>query len=822
MANYENLKSAIQQVLKTNGKNAITGALLQQSLLTMVNSLGAGYQFIGVATPTTNPGTPDKRVFYIASTAGTYSNFGGLGVTEDEVVVLTWDSSWHKTQIGTTKVVQGEPGPEGPQGPKGDKLTYADLTEADKADLYEGGASLIRPLLDGKQDTISDLDAIRQGAEKGSTALQSYTESDPIYTADKPNLALKSELDGKVDKEEGKGLSSNDYSNADKAKLSELDKKIDALALGAFYGYFPDSSSLPTDVTESGYAYVGTDNPYIIWNYVGREWVNSGVYFNTTSDSVIDFTLYHRDEDGDDYSNAMKLAIEAAHLKNKPIFVPNGIWAVKNVDIEYDNICIFGESIRGAVLYVDTWGDFCFRSSNDYLQISNLSIHAINHKTTKRDAKAPEMDNGASGILYKGNNGLFFNLYGEYIQNFITLGGDYLQNGEVRVGNVCHDLICKDVQFCVLGLQQKDCLMYNLSGTFTTFNGFNIDDTPFSGAPGHIVYISGSINKKSYNINIHDIIGRDSGDGLGILCVQIKFTDGLVLDNIYGQYCAVLACESVFNGYAHNLRCIDNYIMRYGCLIEYAYTSTSEYGRGNYPFIIDGLTMIGKNASLRFATSTVILAKNIYIKTDSFDTSVVGKPEAFIAANGASFIELDNVTLNGVHNTDSAGYNFYNVNSILRNDHTLSIDFIVSGAANTILYSDSDVENTYKDSAFKEVIRASNSVKQIVFSESGLSQNKINFQECGTFNSFEVTNDTQVVFNYIDTTLQNVRKVFAFTNNGTAAIRIRQPDISSHAVISNVENYSAGAILAQGSTCIYEIWVTPTTIIINRTDVKVA
>ena len=34
-------------------------------------------------------------------------------------------------------------------------MTYADLTETDKADLYEGGASLIRPLLDGKQDTIT-------------------------------------------------------------------------------------------------------------------------------------------------------------------------------------------------------------------------------------------------------------------------------------------------------------------------------------------------------------------------------------------------------------------------------------------------------------------------------------------------------------------------------------------------------------------------------------------------------------------------------------------------------------------------------------------
>ena len=50
------------------------------------------------------------------------------------------------------------------------------------------------------QDKISDLESIREGAALGKTALQSYIESDPIYTADKPNLALKSELNGKQDK----------------------------------------------------------------------------------------------------------------------------------------------------------------------------------------------------------------------------------------------------------------------------------------------------------------------------------------------------------------------------------------------------------------------------------------------------------------------------------------------------------------------------------------------------------------------------------------------------------------------------------------------
>lgn len=36
-------------------------------------------------------------------------------------------------------------------------MTYADLTESDKADLYEGGASLIRPLLDSKPDKSTTL-----------------------------------------------------------------------------------------------------------------------------------------------------------------------------------------------------------------------------------------------------------------------------------------------------------------------------------------------------------------------------------------------------------------------------------------------------------------------------------------------------------------------------------------------------------------------------------------------------------------------------------------------------------------------------------------
>jgi hypothetical protein len=71
MANYQSLKAAINAVIKANGNKEITGTVLNEVLLAMVNSLGAGYQFAGVATPSTNPGTPDQNVFYIAMQAGT-------------------------------------------------------------------------------------------------------------------------------------------------------------------------------------------------------------------------------------------------------------------------------------------------------------------------------------------------------------------------------------------------------------------------------------------------------------------------------------------------------------------------------------------------------------------------------------------------------------------------------------------------------------------------------------------------------------------------------------------------------------------------------
>ena len=104
MANYATLKAAIASAIKQNGNNEITGNLLQAQLMSMINSLGAGYQYAGIATPAMNPGTPDPKVFYIASTAGTYVNFGGLVLADGEIAILKYNGAWSKDSTGAASL----------------------------------------------------------------------------------------------------------------------------------------------------------------------------------------------------------------------------------------------------------------------------------------------------------------------------------------------------------------------------------------------------------------------------------------------------------------------------------------------------------------------------------------------------------------------------------------------------------------------------------------------------------------------------------------------------------------------------------------------
>lgn len=62
------------------------------------------------------------------------------------------------------------------------------------------------------------------------------------------------------------------------AEVSQLEAEVHQLA-GKFYGVFADDSDLP-EGDAVGYAFVGTENPYAIWNFDGTDWSDSGSVAN--------------------------------------------------------------------------------------------------------------------------------------------------------------------------------------------------------------------------------------------------------------------------------------------------------------------------------------------------------------------------------------------------------------------------------------------------------------------------------------------------------------------------------------------------------------
>jgi hypothetical protein len=70
------------------------------ALLATANELKtAGYIYKGVATPSTNPGTPSERVAYLASEPGTYTNFGGIVIASGLYSLTYANGTWTGTQM---------------------------------------------------------------------------------------------------------------------------------------------------------------------------------------------------------------------------------------------------------------------------------------------------------------------------------------------------------------------------------------------------------------------------------------------------------------------------------------------------------------------------------------------------------------------------------------------------------------------------------------------------------------------------------------------------------------------------------------------------
>ena len=100
MANYSELLNDINAAIYENNDQEIDALEVRAILREMVTSLGSGFLFKGIATPSSPSGTgtyePDQNVFYLATTAGTYSYLGGLVVAAGEVAFLCFDGTWTK------------------------------------------------------------------------------------------------------------------------------------------------------------------------------------------------------------------------------------------------------------------------------------------------------------------------------------------------------------------------------------------------------------------------------------------------------------------------------------------------------------------------------------------------------------------------------------------------------------------------------------------------------------------------------------------------------------------------------------------------------
>lgn len=93
---YVSIIGNLNIVQKTG--NSETAVMSQKAVTDYLN---AGYLYKGIANPSTDPGTPDQNVFYLAAQAGTYTNFGGIEVRNELVILRTVSSGGWTRQVLT-------------------------------------------------------------------------------------------------------------------------------------------------------------------------------------------------------------------------------------------------------------------------------------------------------------------------------------------------------------------------------------------------------------------------------------------------------------------------------------------------------------------------------------------------------------------------------------------------------------------------------------------------------------------------------------------------------------------------------------------------
>ena len=207
---YDQIKESIKAVIKENGNYEITGNVLQAVLLSMVDTLGPEYQFLGIATKSTVPVVVEGNSFYITTEVGTYTNFknsGNTAITVNQLGILTSTNgtAWNFTPIfiGVSKG-GGEVFNDYVNNTAGGVNSHAEgkgtaaVGNNSHAEGLQTNASGVNSHAEGQKTVASGLDSHTEGYNTKATNSNSHAEG---YQSSA--LGLNSHAEGQLTKASG-------------------------------------------------------------------------------------------------------------------------------------------------------------------------------------------------------------------------------------------------------------------------------------------------------------------------------------------------------------------------------------------------------------------------------------------------------------------------------------------------------------------------------------------------------------------------------------------------------------------------------------------
>lgn len=361
---YNQLKTDIAAVIRTNGNEEITGEVLQYVLLMMVSALGKDFQFAGKATPETEIGTPDENAAWLVG-AGTYNNFGDVPFTvdENELGIVMFDGSFTNQKVTIGRKVDDTITQNGTNPVEGQAI-YAEFKKLrDAGYLFAGLATRNSAPPQGLSEKIFYLCTqggvytnfnnlhVNEGLNvlmfNGSVwnvlnvfEIADVVEdgNDGLVTSD----AVFEAVDQKVDKEPGKGLSEEDFTSVEKQKLGDLPT---AAELAEMFGLKQDVlmwDNTPTQgstnpVTSSGIHEAIKDFITKAVNDLVNYYTKSQTYNKTEIDSLIAAVKQFR------ILSVSELPAPSADTMGTLYLVPAQDPGVQNVKDEYITLYDGGE-----------------------------------------------------------------------------------------------------------------------------------------------------------------------------------------------------------------------------------------------------------------------------------------------------------------------------------------------------------------------------------------------------------------------------------------------------------------------------------------------